>query len=260
MYFEDANGFKDTLVFGYDATATDSIDLTFQEENIISDPWSNQFEVRITVLDPPMAFGFEEYASVPEIGHLKKQIKLEDCIDQNIYVSMLQIKNAVYPISVTWNNSLFSDPCRSNSLITDWHPSGWFDAFVGSTAPQLPFELYPGDSASFTQTSIHNVNSSQDTLDVLYVALGNENQVFIGLDEFQEIETNIYPNPANDFIIIDNKENYNVSVDLYDENGKHFELPMTLNNIDIRSLASGVYFLEVEFDNGKKKTVKFIKK
>ena len=39
LYFEDANGAKDTLEFGYDPSATDSIDPIFQEINIIAQPW-----------------------------------------------------------------------------------------------------------------------------------------------------------------------------------------------------------------------------
>lgn len=60
LYFEDANGAKDTLEFGYDPTATDSIDPIFQETNIIAQPWSGQFEARIIVLTNPYAFGGEE--------------------------------------------------------------------------------------------------------------------------------------------------------------------------------------------------------
>ena len=66
---------------------------------------------------------------------LKKEIKKEDCLDQSLHISMIQLKNAVYPVTVTWDNSLFNDPCRINSIITDWHPVGWFDAIVGSSMP-----------------------------------------------------------------------------------------------------------------------------
>lgn len=260
MYFEDATGEKDTLIFGYDAIATDSIDLSFQEINIISQPWSNQFEARITVNDPPSTFDIEEYMSVPEVGHLKKQIKKEDCIDQNLYISMIQLKNAVYPVSVTWDNSLFNDQCRINSIITDWHPAGWFDAFVGSNSPQLPFELNYVDSASFIYTSIHNVNSNEDTLDVLFFALGNENQVFLGLDELEDKGLSIYPNPSNGLLNMNiNGSQHIKSVALFDIGGQKFNVLMLSNMLDLSELSSGIYFIEVQFNSGEKETIKVIK-
>jgi hypothetical protein len=259
MYFEDAIGAKDTLVFGYDPTATDSIDLSFQEINIISQSWSNQFEARIIVLNSPSAFGFEEYANVPEVGHLKKQIKKEDCLDQSLYISMIQLKNVVYPVSVMWDNTLFIDQCRSNSIITDWHPAGWFDAVIGNN-PQLPFELNYVDSASFTHTSIHNINSNEDTLDVLFFALGNENQVFVGLDEHKKMGLNIYPNPSNDHLNIETNGNQNIkSIALLDIDGKQIYIKMISNKFDIKELSSGIYFIKVHFESGEKETFKVIK-
>ena len=259
MYFEDAAGAKDTLVFGYDAAATDSIDASFQETNIISQPWSSQFEARITVLNPPNAWDYDEFMSVQEIGHLKKQIKKENCLDQSLHISMIQLKNAVYPITVTWDNSLFNDPCRTNSIITDWHPVGWFDAIIGGTMPQIPVELKNSDTASFSYTSIHNINSNQDTLDVLFFALGNQNQVFVGLDELEE-GLNIHPNPVSNFIHIETNGNQPIkSIAFFNLNGQKFNVSPLSNPVDITELSNGIYFMEVQFDSGRKETVKVIK-
>ena len=49
MYFEDASGSKDTLIFGYDINGTDTIDNLFNEVNIMSLPWdTSKLDVRIT--------------------------------------------------------------------------------------------------------------------------------------------------------------------------------------------------------------------
>lgn len=47
LYFEDALGNKDTVILGYDPNATDVIDITFGEVNILSQPWGSNFDVRI---------------------------------------------------------------------------------------------------------------------------------------------------------------------------------------------------------------------
>jgi hypothetical protein len=248
MYFEDATGAKDTLEFGYDASASDSIDASFQEINVISQPWSSQFEARITVLNPPNAWDYDEFMSVQEIGHLKKQIKKEDCFDQSLHISMIQLKNAVYPITVTWDNSLFNDPCRTNSIITDWHPVGWFDAILGETMPQIPVELKNSDTASFSYTSIHNINSNQDTLDVLFFALGNQNQVFVGLEEL-ETDLSVYPNPASEALTISLPENASTTdCILFDNLGKEvkrFTVSGDEHVLDVSVLKKGIYLLKI---------------
>lgn len=261
LYFEDALGQKDTLVFGYDLNATDSIDVSFQETNIISQPWSNQFEARISVLEYPNDFGWDEYNSLTEVGQLKKQIKKEDCLGQSLYISLIQMNNPVYPVSITWDNSLFADQCKINSVITDWHPSGWFDAFVGGVTPHEPIELRTQNSATFEYTAIHNINSNLDTLDVLYFALGNNNQVFVKSLVLDKIGLSVYPNPSSNgiFHIEFNNGQQLKSVVLNDIKGQSFEIPFASNNIDISQLTNGIYFLSVQFENGAIETIKLSK-
>ena len=257
MYFEDATGQKDTLTFGYDATATDSIDASFQEVNIISQSWSNQFEARICVFETPY-FSGDESDTASVVGHLKKQIKKEDCLDQSLYVSLIQLNNAVYPVSISWDHSLFTDQCRSNSIITDWHPGGWFDAIIGNN-PEYPTILKDLDSAFYTHTSTHHIDNNQDTTDVLFFALGNINQVFVELKELEE-DMSIYPNPTTGIINFNLNGNQHIqSVKLIDVHGHRFNTPVISNGIDLSEFSSGIYFMEVQFDSGKKGQIKVIK-
>ena len=257
MYFEDATGQKDTITFGYDATATDSIDASFQETNIITQPWSNQFEARICVFETPY-FSGEEFDTASVVGHLKKQIKKEDCLDQSLYVSVIQLNNVVYPVTISWDHSLFTDQCRSNSIITDWHPGGWFDAIIGNN-PQYPTILKDLDTAFYTHTSTHHIDNNQDTTDVLFFALGNINQVFVGLKELEE-DISIYPNPTTGMINFNLKGNQQIqSVNLIDVHGHRFNTPVISNGINLSEFSSGIYFMEVQFDSGKKGQIKVIK-
>lgn len=259
LYFEDANGAKDTLEFGYDPTATDSIDPIFQETNIIAQPWSGQFEARIIVLTNPYAFGGEEFATVTEAGHLKKQIKMEDCQDQSVHISMIQMKNAVYPVTITWDHTLFNDVCRSNTIITDWHPGVWFDAIIGNN-PQLPFELKFDVPANFTHTSTHNIASNQDTLDVLFFALGSIDQVFVGVEEQEQSKLTAAPNPVTDLLYFDIQGTEELqSVALLDLNGKQKDVVLISNSLDLKDLPSGIYIAEVIFASGVKQAIRVVK-
>ncbi len=48
LYLEDATGARDTIVLGYDSLATDSIDASFGEINLLGQAWGSDFEVRAT--------------------------------------------------------------------------------------------------------------------------------------------------------------------------------------------------------------------
>lgn len=259
LHLEDATGAKDTLIFGYDANATDGIDASFQEDNIINQAWSNQFEARITVIAPNFVIDDGEYMHITEAGQLKKQIKKEDCIDQGVFVHLIQLKNAVYPISITWDSTLFNTPCLSNTIITDWHPGLWFDAILG-VDPQFPYEFNMTDSGTFTHTSTYMINNQSDTLGLLYFALASENQIFVGIDELEKTAFNVSPNPSHDLINLNVQGNEVIkSVALFDMNGQLMQVPVQENVIYLYNLSSGIYFLEVQFESGQIETRKVIK-
>ena len=63
---------------------------------------------------------------------------------------------------------------------------------------------------------------------------------------------NIYPNPANNFINIENKLNANLSFNLYSINGQLVASKSTTGNtsMDISMLSAGMYFFAVNDDQG----------
>lgn len=71
------------------------------------------------------------------------------------------------------------------------------------------------------------------------------------------IQFNIYPNPAQDFIIID-LENDVTSVEIYSLQGQKI-LVSNSKEINISSLNSGIYFLKIEDENGSVASQKFVK-
>lgn len=177
MYFEDALGNKDTLTFGYDPLATDGIDASFGEIDVSATPWSNDFEVRISDYN----YMDGQYHTDTYDFYSKKQIQLKSCGISNNLISIVHVNNPNYPILISWDSTLFIDPCRSNSLITGWNPGGWFDAVWGGE--QTVNMLKEHDSVLVYEPFHHNVNLQGDTTHLFYITIANENQVFVGIQE-----------------------------------------------------------------------------
>jgi hypothetical protein len=72
----------------------------------------------------------------------------------------------------------------------------------------------------------------------------------------------IYPNPVENLLQIQNTNTIQINkLQVYDAFGRNMiSLDSTFENIDTRNLSSGIYLLEITFQNNTKKTVKFIKK
>jgi hypothetical protein len=96
--------------------------------------------------------------------------------------------------------------------------------------------------------------------------LGGQNSYILFLEKeelaTQEISKNvfnIYPNPSSDFININTKEKVN-NIEIYDATGrKVISDIVSKNQIDIRNLANGVYYIRINTDKNNL-TSKFIKK
>lgn len=162
MYFEDASGQHDTLTFGYDAEATDSIDASFGEEDLSDTPFSADFEARISDFNYP---DVELFLSGDAGFQTKTQIKEKEC-DQESFplVSAINISEVTYPLKVHWESSLFTESCLQQSLITDWHPGLWFDAVVDGE--QGAFYMDSNDTVEFTHTTHQMITANNKRVKV----------------------------------------------------------------------------------------------
>ncbi len=86
---------------------------------------------------------------------------------------------------------------------------------------------------------------------------------FIGIEELKPLNwVQIFPNPAQNFLVISNEKNESLDMELFDVSGKKwpFEKEATARGakLDISALSTGMYFLKVRSkDSGK--TFKFLK-
>ena len=174
----------------------------------------------------------------------------------------------------------------------DTNNDGIVDAFInihsylptGTTAQNAGF--LPGDIMIFSTPKIINNNGGATLLlkQYSYKTL-NSNYIWedtlngpIGIEwsqtniidwvtgnlsttETQKSATQVYPNPAKDFITIKNEKTENLSYQIFDVLGKIIMSGKSKSNekIDIQTLEKGNYFLQLQNENEQKENLKLIK-
>ena len=89
----------------------------------------------------------------------------------------------------------------------------------------------------------------------------------LGVDEFENIDFMFSPNPASESVLIElkNETDHIKQVNVIDLTGRviqttMFSSSLNFENININTLSTGTYFLEVTSDSNKRVIKKFIKK
>lgn len=172
----------------------------------------------------------------------------------------------------------------------DTNNDGIVDAFInihsylptGTTAQNAGF--LPGDVMIFKtpevkdnnggttlllgQTSYKTLNSNYIWEETLNGPIGWSQRNIIdwvtgnlSTTETQKSITQIYPNPAKDFISIKNEKTENLSYQIFDISGKLILSGKSKSNekIDIQNLEKGNYFLQIQSENGQNENLKLIK-
>lgn len=137
-----------------------------------------------------------------------------------------------------------------NSGISATHYYWSFGDGTGDTAAQPVHTYAAGGAYTVTLIATNGCGSDTTTLTVQVPVTG----VSVAPSALPGIA--VYPNPAKDFVLVENKEGYRISgIALYNSNG----LPVystarpeasPLWRIDLRELPAGMYFLRVETDKG----------
>jgi len=252
LYFEDAQGNKDTIVFGYDSQATTGIDLSFGEQNIKGIPFAD-FDVRISNNSFPNPFGSDSAHFYPDSTayQTKMQIYNYDSTNGNsISIFAINIFCKHFPIKIKWDNpQLFDTDGKYNTLITNWNPVGWPDA-KSSIYEEFPAFLRIIDSAKFDVIPHCFINSANDTVQLLFFAFIPESNIyFSGIDDVSDNlnEIKLTPTISNGIFNIYSKEKL-ITLDVYDVYGNNI-LSKADNfkaaTIDLSGNAQGLYLIIV---------------
>src|SRR5690554_2205346 len=244
LYFEDAVGNKDTITLGYDENATDSIDTSFGEINLINQPWSSDsFEVNVT-----------DRGITPTIKS-KKQIVNLPCTNswQNwIYRTLfISIKNAQFPIQLSLNTSLLQNNCLNGSfLAVDDDPRWWVYSYLNQSA---------------VLAEPNYLNQYQDATDGktisyywLILADSSQQSYILSNDNFEKNPNlKVSPNPFNEKITISSE--YPVSnIQLSNLQGEAIKFEINGDTIVTFNTSNGLYLLTFELQ-GNIYTYKILK-
>lgn len=268
LFFQDAAGNQDSIILGYDNSATNGIDSAFGETNIIATPYNTGLDVRIsdelkarTTYPNPLAPTY----------HTKKQIFQKNC-PVSFSIHGIDIVTDNWPVTLTWDSSLFNNDCRNGTVFTSINPGGWWDtsspsAYTSSfwrvellNQNQVVFD----DNTYYSSASTPNYSYMSDdnrVVSVFWFTFGNESQLLSTKDD-KLSNVIIYPNPTSNEVKIDlGTMNLEVqTIELLDINGKSSKIALDKNNlIHLKNYKSGIYFVRLQFKNGQTLMKKIIK-
>lgn len=255
MFFEDSAGNRDTIIIGYDPSGTDGIDPQFGEINIVDVPLNTSLDVRITD-----EWNNRFVSNIPGSFHTKTQIVEQKNCGDAYTINSIDIFTDNWPVTVSWDSTLFADTCLEGSLFTSVMPLGWWD-----TGGFLSF-LTNTKSVSFTPNeSDYNefysyINNNNDTIDVFWQTFGDSAQFILSIkDLYHTPNIKIYPNPSDSDITIE-ADNPNIIKHIYivDITGRlHKEFYFEGVTV-IADLPKGIYLVRILFLDGKCVTKRII--
>lgn len=281
LYFEDALGNKDTVILGYDPNATDVIDITFGEVNILSQPWGSNFDVRIGDRSYETNNGTTNWLT-SNTYQSKKQILSSYCdqYDKKSETISLQFKIDNLPIKIKWNGNVFGDSCRAHSSFFGENTSLQTDGFHGTPllyglgndsifidkyTDQFNIEkLWVYKDVNQPQYAIQSLMDNLDSIAYLQFYFWGEQLLHTTeLEAFFNLK--IFPNPTSDYLTIVKNESSQsdlLTVQIYSINGNLLHTEEIKENhllIDLKQFQTGTYFFKFTNNKGISKFVKILK-
>lgn len=265
IWFEDANGHRDTVYIGYDPSAgiSNTFDEEFEEYIWVDTTKFNVVMNRFSTYSPSDGFFYSDSAKKIEI------------IGESVFGSNLNFIKGQMPVLMYWDMSLF----YSNDLpYLDLSPYpnsvGQIECGAGepgyvncpSAFDDDPLSMvdsiniyyeYPITSPHmFEGSGIPPFDEPEEVLSSFYIRV-QPYQLLTGL-ESNSIVNNIYPNPFSDYFIITSNENIN-SIKIYDNVGKL--ILEERNAIQGRTefitseFPDGIYLLQIQLKNAIESTI-----
>jgi protein gp37 len=252
IYVMDLNGNMDSVIVGYDSTASAyDIDPQFGEIDITNQLWDSILEVRVS----PWFF------KDSKLG--KKQIMKSYCSPDYLFsrgagVVTLSIRSHT-PVVIFWNIQDFQDDCRDSSIIVDddvFFTNPFLNYYQESYMAKRPnhgstFDL-PGYNYSYYQGNI--AGGGTDT--IFNVFIGFIDDINTNTNEQKQIQqqTKVFPNPTTEQFTIQLPENYySENVQVFDITGREvYQSTGKSNQINVSSVdwAKGIYFYRVRLEDG----------
>ena len=252
LSFKDSLGNTDSLSYGYDIAATNGVDASFGEIDILSLPRSG-FNIRFSDV-------LVNGKTTPNYQS-KKQIIPNKCPDWllNDFGVSIEVDGKNFPITLKWDKNLFKDSCRIGTILTDVHPGGWFD-----TRGHFRTFLAETDSVVIKEPYYTYTNAASKKISVLWIAFMDSSVFKIPFDPMifepdplgissssKSALMEIYPNPTKDDLNIHTNAKLN-KVALYDMLGTQIVIQHgnNLNKLHLNSVPTGTYLLKASDEYG----------
>lgn len=132
----------------------------------------------------------------------------------------------------------------------------YYNATGNATAtnpPSISVGTWVENTAVTNGECLGNLTTSNSTM------IGDVHTSVLVVNEFDQSNITIYPNPATEFINITGLENIK-SVRIISSEGKLVSSSLNTKNINISKIPSGIYFVEIETNLSIIKRIKFIKR
>ncbi len=274
FYLKDALGNQDTVILGHDIDANTYFNPAFGELDI-TQPWDSIFEVR--------AAHFVDWNSASENLVLSKKVIGDNegglhptygCLWFNEAI-ILFVRITHFPLTVSWNQDVFENSyCRNRSTLTPhmlpmvsefWHEGLQPDIDYVCLAERDSFQVNQFMFDNFGFYLIDSIQGSfMDTIAAMLFVPKAQNAfespctaIVSSSDIKNPGSIHLYPNPTNDFLIIQEGEGYHWIV--FDpifhqvQNGNG-------NYVDLKHFGCGVHYISIFNENGKGiYTGKFVK-
>jgi hypothetical protein len=254
MNFVDAIGNTDSIILGFDITASDTIDPAFGEVNSISTAASIGLDVRASNI-----WWKENSLSFANQSPFQTKVQIaKDSCDAALYLPIIELNILTdhFPVTASWNPTLFQNICLNGSILTSTPPGGWWD--TGGFRQVLESD----DTVSFLANYYTAVNGN-DAASVYWVAFSDSTLLSTSVDEIAASKNaiKVFPNPTADFVSISSGKAFEEinRVEFHNTFGQVVLSSNQLKNIDITKLPSGLYFIKATSNKGFRATTKLQK-
>jgi hypothetical protein len=242
------------LTLGYDDNATSGLDPIFGETNSITQPWDSVFEVRIT--DEYWNRIFLQTGS--GTFHLDKQIATKTNCDTWPYYPTIDIKTENFPVTISWDSTLFDNTCIKGSFITAIEYGMWFHVAPEFLSQKSSCKIANGNDINNPNAGSYYNSTDGDNIYTIWFGFADFNLLTASIDEPFINSVSIAPNPFANSFTIDSDTPFS-AINLVDAMGKNIRFERNAHSITPINCSSGIYFLSVLFENGQSSKYKLIK-
>ncbi|HLP20207.1 MAG TPA: T9SS type A sorting domain-containing protein [Chitinophagales bacterium] len=242
---------RDTIIIGYDPAASDTLDTSFGETNILGNYYDTVLDVRISniwgIQNSPAYFGQTPYQT-------KKQIAPDRCGTNAPSIIELNIKSKYWPVYVYWTRPEFQDSCRNGSSLTNMNPADWWggQGFREVFAIWNYHPIYPNQWYHI---------QGNDTIYTYWIGLGDSESVALKIIDMQTDNHGIrvYPNPVIDRFTVEAPGDFNLEyVELYSVDGRLL-LKTSDGAVNISNFSRGIYYAHIIGENQQRQILKVLK-